>query len=79
MTFVSNLSDPTNLDSLRGFLKAEDKDSRLQALDMLRVEISESAHLKLGEAVAEALATTGKKGTASIIVLADISPIMRAD
>jgi glycerol-1-phosphate dehydrogenase [NAD(P)+] len=79
MAFEHTLSDPTDLDGLRRYLKAGDADARLLPLEMSRVEISNDAHLKLGVAVDEALAATGKTGVASIIVLADTSPIMRGD
>jgi glycerol-1-phosphate dehydrogenase [NAD(P)+] len=75
MAFALTLSDPTDLDGLRRFLKAEDKDSRLLPLEMMRVEISSDAHLKLDGAVREGL--PGKIGAASIVVLTDTSSIMR--
>jgi glycerol-1-phosphate dehydrogenase [NAD(P)+] len=75
MAFERTVSDPTDIDGLRRFLKAEDKDSRLLPLEMARIEISNDAHLKLADAVKEALA--GQKGKASIIVLVDASAIMR--
>ena len=68
------LSDPTDLDGLRRFLKAEDVDSRLLPLEMLRVEISADAHLKLEAAVAEALPARAR---AAIVLLTDTSAIMR--
>ncbi len=79
MALASTLSDPTDLDGLRRYLKAGDKDSRLLSLDMLRVEISPDAHLKLGHAAEEALAESGKSKSASIILLTDTSPIMRGN
>ncbi len=75
MAFAHSLSDPTDLAGLRRFLKAEDKASRLLPIEMLRVEISNDAHLKLADAVQEALA--GRSGAASIIVLTDTSVILR--
>ena len=77
MTFAHPLSDPTDLDGLRRYLKAEDPDQRLLPLEMLRVEVSDSAHLQLAAAVSEAL--TLKNGVASIVLLTDTSPIMRGD
>jgi glycerol-1-phosphate dehydrogenase [NAD(P)+] len=79
MAFARSLSDPTDLDGLRRYLKAEDSELRLLPIEMLRVEISPDAHLKLGEAVEEALAAIGKTGAASIFVLADKSSIKRGD
>ena len=77
MAFHHALSDPTDLDGLRRYLKAKDLDARLLPLEMLRVEISEDAHLKLGKAVTQALVL--KNGAASIVVLTDTSLIMRGD
>lgn len=77
MALAHTLSDPTDLDGLRRFLKAEDKDSRLEPLEMLRVEVSSDAHLKLADAATDALA--GKVGPASIILFTDTSSIMRGD
>lgn len=76
MSSAHNLSDPTDLDGLRRYLKAEDVESRLLPLEMLRVDISGDAHLKLSSAVSDALAF---EGPASIVVLTDTSPIMRSD
>ncbi len=79
MAFTHSLSDPTDLAGLRRFLKAEDKESRLLPIEMLRVEISGDAHLKLGEAAAEALASVGKAKPASVVLLTDPSAIMRGN
>ncbi len=79
MAFAHPLSDPTDLHGLRRFLKAEDAESRLLPLAMLRVEISNDAHLKVGDAATEAMAAAGKVGAASIVLLTDTSPIMRGD
>ena len=76
MAFAATLSDPTDLNGLRRYLKAEDEDARLLPLEMLRVEISSDAHLKLATAVSEALAA---KQHASIVLLTDTSTIMRGD
>jgi glycerol-1-phosphate dehydrogenase [NAD(P)+] len=75
MTFAHSLSDPTDLEGLRRFLKAEDADARLLPLEMLQVEISPDAHLKLAAAVDEILPK--KTGTANIVVLTDTTPIKR--
>ena len=77
MALAHTLSDPTDLDGLRRFLKAGDKDSRLLPLEMLRVDISSGAHLKLADAATEAL--VGKVGPASIVLFTDTSSIMRGD
>ncbi len=79
MAFAHSLSDPTDLEGLRRFLKAEDKESRLLPIEMLRVVISSDAHLKLGEAVAEALATVGKAKPSVVVLLTDTSAIMRGE
>lgn len=71
------LSDPTDLDGLRHFLTTADPHARLLPLDMLRVTISDEAHLKLAAAVTEALEHVGKSGQSSIVVLTDKTPIMR--
>ena len=68
--------DPTDLDGLRRFLKEADVDARLLLLEMLRVEISGDAHLKLAAAVAEAVSA---KTHAFIVLLTDTSAIMRDD
>ncbi len=74
MALVFSLSDPTDLNGLRRFLGAEDLDGRLLPLEMLRVEISGDAHLKLAQAVTEVM---GKTGGAAIVLLTDRSQIMR--
>jgi glycerol-1-phosphate dehydrogenase [NAD(P)+] len=79
MAFSHSLSDPTDLQSLRRFLNAQDKDARLLPLEMLRLEISGDAHLKMSQAADEALAVGGRSGTASVIILTDTSAIMRGD
>jgi hypothetical protein len=55
MAPAHTLSDPADLDGLRRFLKAADIDARLLPLDMLRVEISNDAHLKLRDVANEVL------------------------
>lgn len=76
MDFQHTLSDPTDLDGLRRFLKAEDADGLLLPLEMQRIEISDRAHLNLGAAVSDAL---GSKSPASIVLLTDKTAIMRGD
>ncbi len=77
MTPPPNLTDPTNLEGLRRELRRLDPDSRLAPLDMLRVVISDDAHLHVLAAVGEALAERGKAGRAAIVILTDTTPIMR--
>ncbi len=72
-----DISDPTDLDGLRQFLKQEDPDARLASLDLLGMEISETAHLRVLEAVQAALARAGKSGRASIVMLTDKTAIQR--
>lgn len=72
-----DFSDPTNLDGLRRNLKALDPEGRLSPLNMLRLVVSDDAHLKLADAVAEALAASGKHGRASVVILTDATPILR--
>ncbi len=78
MTRHINLSDPTDLDGLREYLAAEDKEHRLLSLDMMGVTISSDAHLGVGAAAKAALAAAGKTGRANIVVLVDMSAIRRA-
>lgn len=78
MNEASRLTDPTDLDALRRRLHALDPDLRLAPLGMRRVVISDTAHLELRAAVAEALAATGKSPPASIVILTDTTPILRA-
>jgi glycerol-1-phosphate dehydrogenase [NAD(P)+] len=77
MTTHHDLSDPTDLEGLRRYIKAHDAEQRLAALEMVRVEISEDAHLKVGPAVTDALAAFGKNGRASVVILTDKTAIMR--
>lgn len=78
MSSQPQLTDPTDLDGLRRNLKALDPDSRLSPLAMLRVVISEDAHLKVKASVTEALAEAGKLGRAKVVVLTDKTPIKSA-
>jgi len=77
MAHALHLSDPTDLDGLRRDLKALDPGFRLAPLDMLRVSISNDAHLNVKVAVAEALAAAGKPGRASVVILTDTTAIER--
>ena len=45
---------------------------------MLRVVISDDAHLQVMAAVAEALAAAGKTGRATVVILKDTTPILRS-
>jgi glycerol-1-phosphate dehydrogenase [NAD(P)+] len=77
MTAEQNLSDPTDLDGLRRYLMRNDPEARLVPLGILKVDISQDAHLGLAAAAAEALADAGKAGRASIVILTDKTPITR--
>ena len=52
---ISIPTDPTDLAVMRLYLASVDPDARLSALAMQRVEISDSAHLHVGDAVQQAL------------------------
>jgi glycerol-1-phosphate dehydrogenase [NAD(P)+] len=67
-----NLSDPTDLEGLRRALAALDGESQLSPLGMQQVVISEDAHLHVKAAVRSLIAPL-----ASVIILADTSPIAR--
>lgn len=75
MTAAPALTDPTDLAALRQGLRVLDPESRLAPLEMRRVVISNTAHLEVRSAVLEALAGAGK---ASIVILTDRTPILRA-
>ena len=77
MSPTPKLTDLTDLDGLRRELHSLDPDGRLSSLDMLRVVISDDAHVKVRASVAEALATIGKTGRATIVILKDTTPIKR--
>lgn len=77
MTLAAELTDPTDLARLRRALQALDPESRLAPLGITRIEISETAHLHVAEAMAEALAAAGKPLSASIVILTDTTPIAR--
>jgi glycerol-1-phosphate dehydrogenase [NAD(P)+] len=77
MAFENTLSDPTNLDSLRRCLSADDPDRRLLPLEMKAVVISEDAHLHVLDAVTEALRGLGDAKKASVVILTDTSAITR--
>ena len=76
MLAKSIITDPTDLAGLRNYIASADPDSRLFPLDMLRVEISDCAHLNVKTAVEEVLLPTGKSGRASVVILTDSSTIM---
>jgi glycerol-1-phosphate dehydrogenase [NAD(P)+] len=79
MASAQSLFDPTDIAGLSRFLSNADMESRLVPLDMLRVEISHDAHLKLADAATDALNTVGKAKPASIVVLTDATAIKRQD
>lgn len=74
---MQDISDPTDLDGLRQFLKQEDPAARLASLDLLGMEISEAAHLRVLDAVQASLRRAGKSGRASIVMLTDKTAIQR--
>jgi glycerol-1-phosphate dehydrogenase [NAD(P)+] len=77
MSSTPNLTDLSDLDGLRRELSGLDPDTRLAPLDMLRVVISDDAHLRVRTSVVEALATIGKTGHAKIVILKDTTAIKR--
>lgn len=77
VAFEHNPLDPADLNGLRRYLKAADPDSRLVPLEMQRMEISDTAHLKVRQATDDALLRFGKAGCSSIVVLTDMTPILR--
>lgn len=72
---MAQLTDPTDLDGLRQALAALDPDQRLKPLGMTRVVISQTAHLEVAAAVDEALKG---RSAASVVILTDKTPILRA-
>lgn len=77
MTETADLTDPTNLDALRRALGRLDPDSRLAPLGIGRIEISETAHLHVAQALGEALAAAGKPARSKVVILTDKTPIAR--
>ncbi len=77
MTQHPQLTDPTDLDGLRRALFSLDPEARLSPLDMLRVVISDDAHLQVKESVTAALAECGKNGRSRVVILSDRTPITR--
>ncbi len=77
MPIAHNLSDPTDLESLRSYLSACDPEGRLAPLDMLAVTIAEDAHFHIEESVNKALLSVGKSTQAEIVVLTDKTSIAR--
>jgi len=72
---MTQLSDPTDLDGLRQALKPLDPEGRLKPLGLKRVVISGTAHLEVAAALREAL---GRPSSASVVILTDKTPILRA-
>lgn len=77
MSLAAELTDPTDLDRLRRALKGMDPEERLAPLGIGRIEISETAHLHVAEAMSEALSKAGKSEAADIVILTDRTPIAR--
>lgn len=77
MTFAAELTDPTDLDGLRAALRRLDPESRLAPLGIGRIEISDTAHLHVAEALREALAAAGRPARAQVVILTDKTPIAR--
>ncbi len=77
MPHSAELTDPTDLARLRRALQGLDPDRRLAPLGIGRIEISDTAHFHVAEAMAEALASAGKPARASIVILTDRTPITR--
>jgi glycerol-1-phosphate dehydrogenase [NAD(P)+] len=72
---MATLTDPTDLDGLRQALGERDPGRRLKPLGLQRVVISETAHLEVAAALKEAL---GQRASASVVILTDRTPILRA-
>ena len=77
MAHAHNLSDPTDLNGLRHYLKVSDPDLQLFPLEMQAVRISDDAHLHVAASVQEALAHYGKASPAAVVILTDKTAIMR--
>lgn len=77
MTLAAELTDPTDLARLRRALQGLDPEQRLSPLGIGRIEISETAHLHVAEAMAEALSNAGKSSVTDIVILTDRTPIAR--
>lgn len=78
MPQTAKLTDPSNLEALRLALAARDPEGRLSPLGILRIEISETAHLHVADAVREALAKSGSAASpAKVVILTDTTPIQR--
>lgn len=78
MSHVSELTDPTNLDALRTALGRLDPERRLAPLGIGRIDISETAHLHVAEALDAALSAAGRPAAAQVMILTDKTPILRA-
>ncbi|MEI8177181.1 iron-containing alcohol dehydrogenase [Aestuariivirga sp.] len=77
MTATGTLTDPTDLEAIRRGLAALDPEGRLAPLGIGRIEISDTAHLHVAEALAEALVAAGRPSRATVVILADTTPIRR--
>ena len=77
MTSAAELTDLTDLQGLRQALSRLDPESRLSPVGIGRIEISDSAHLHVAEAVQSALSTANGPVPARVVILTDKTPIMR--
>jgi glycerol-1-phosphate dehydrogenase [NAD(P)+] len=77
MTLAAELTDLTDLQGLRLALSRLDPESRLAPVGIGRIEISDSAHLHVAEAVQSALSTANGPVPARVVILTDKTPIMR--
>ncbi len=78
MSHNASLTDLSNLGALRQALAARDPEGRLSPLGILRIEISETAHLHVAAAVRRALAGRGHAAARPrIVILTDKTPIRR--
>jgi hypothetical protein len=72
---MTKLTDPTDLDGLREALAALDPQARLAPLGLIRVVISDTAHLGVAAALSGAL---GHSSAANVLILTDKTAIFRA-
>jgi glycerol-1-phosphate dehydrogenase [NAD(P)+] len=78
MTLHSALTDPTDLDGLRQALEPLDPDQRLKPLGIKRIVISATAHLEVAAAAREALGERIGNAPPAVVILTDMTPILRA-
>ena len=78
MLSSSKLTDLSNLGDLRSALSTLDPEQRLLPLDILKIEISNDAHLHVAQAVHEALINSGKNlSDPKVNIITDKTPIRR--